>query len=125
MTLATPGCTLIVSPGLGAFGRRTWTGRTGSLSTGREARSAFAATARTPFSSGRNADGARQQPALARKAARGALNVAGDLPACAAVAFLQRDLALLAGERKQSAAFALADLLSRRGMERPCETLVA
>ena len=34
-------------------------------------------------------------------------------------------LALLAGGRKQNAAYALADLLSRRGMERPCETLVA
>jgi hypothetical protein len=34
-------------------------------------------------------------------------------------------LALLAGKRKHNAAFALADLLSRRGMERPCETLVA
>jgi hypothetical protein len=27
-------------------------------------------------------------------------------------------------ERKRNAAFALADLLSRRGLERPCETLV-
>jgi hypothetical protein len=34
-------------------------------------------------------------------------------------------LAALAGERKRNAAFALADLLSRRGLERPCETLVA
>jgi hypothetical protein len=34
-------------------------------------------------------------------------------------------LALLAGERKRNAAFALAELLSRRGLERPCETLVA
>jgi hypothetical protein len=34
-------------------------------------------------------------------------------------------LILLAGERKSNAAFALADLLSRRGLERPCETLVA
>jgi hypothetical protein len=34
-------------------------------------------------------------------------------------------LALLAGERKQNAAYALAELLSRRGLERPCETLVA
>jgi hypothetical protein len=34
-------------------------------------------------------------------------------------------LALLAGEHKSNAAFALADLLSRRGLERPCETLVA
>jgi hypothetical protein len=34
-------------------------------------------------------------------------------------------LALLAGERKQNAALALAELLSRRGLERPCETLVA
>jgi hypothetical protein len=34
-------------------------------------------------------------------------------------------LVLLAGERKRNAAFALADLLSRRGPERPCETLVA
>jgi hypothetical protein len=32
-------------------------------------------------------------------------------------------LALMAGERKGNAAFALADLLSRRGLERPCETL--
>jgi hypothetical protein len=34
-------------------------------------------------------------------------------------------LVLLAGERKGNAAFALADLLSRQGLERPCETLVA
>ena len=34
-------------------------------------------------------------------------------------------LVLMAGERKGNAAFALADLLSRRGSERPCETLVA
>ncbi len=34
-------------------------------------------------------------------------------------------LVLLARERKSNAAFALADLLSRRGLERPCETLVA
>jgi hypothetical protein len=34
-------------------------------------------------------------------------------------------LALLAGERKGNAAFALAELLSRRGLARPCETLVA
>jgi hypothetical protein len=34
-------------------------------------------------------------------------------------------LALMAGERKGNAAFALADLLSRRGLERSCETLVA
>jgi hypothetical protein len=34
-------------------------------------------------------------------------------------------LALMAGGRKSNAAFALADLLSRRGLERPCETLVA
>jgi hypothetical protein len=34
-------------------------------------------------------------------------------------------LALLAGERKRNAAFALAELLSRRGLERPCERLVA
>jgi hypothetical protein len=34
-------------------------------------------------------------------------------------------LVLLAGDRKGNAAFALADLLSRRGMERPGETLVA
>jgi hypothetical protein len=33
-------------------------------------------------------------------------------------------LTLLAGERKRNAAFALAELLSRRGLERPCETLV-
>jgi len=34
-------------------------------------------------------------------------------------------LVLVAGERKQNAAYALAELLSRRGLERPCETLVA
>jgi hypothetical protein len=34
-------------------------------------------------------------------------------------------LVLLAGERKSDAAFALADLLSRRGLERACEVLVA
>jgi hypothetical protein len=34
-------------------------------------------------------------------------------------------LVLMASERKSNAAFALADLLSRRGLERPCETLVA
>jgi hypothetical protein len=34
-------------------------------------------------------------------------------------------LVLMAGERRQNAAFALAELLSRRGLERPCETLVA
>jgi hypothetical protein len=34
-------------------------------------------------------------------------------------------LALLAGGRKRNAAFALAELLSRRGLERPCEVLVA
>jgi hypothetical protein len=34
-------------------------------------------------------------------------------------------LVLLAGDRKSNAALALADLLSRRGLERPCETLVA
>jgi hypothetical protein len=34
-------------------------------------------------------------------------------------------LVLLAGKRKTNAAFALAELLSRRGLERPCETLVA
>jgi hypothetical protein len=33
-------------------------------------------------------------------------------------------LALLAGDRKRNAAFALAELLSRRGLERPCKTLV-
>ncbi len=33
-------------------------------------------------------------------------------------------LVLLAGERKRNAAFALADLLSRRGLEPLCETLV-
>jgi hypothetical protein len=32
-------------------------------------------------------------------------------------------LVLLAGERKRNAAFALAELLSRRGLERPCQTL--
>ena len=34
-------------------------------------------------------------------------------------------LALLAGEHKRNAAFALAELLSRRGLERPCEVLLA
>jgi hypothetical protein len=34
-------------------------------------------------------------------------------------------LVVMAGERKGNAAFALADLLSRRGLERPCEALVA
>jgi hypothetical protein len=34
-------------------------------------------------------------------------------------------LVVMAGERKGNAAFALADLLSQRGLERPCETLVA
>jgi hypothetical protein len=34
-------------------------------------------------------------------------------------------LALLATPRKRNAAYALAELLSRRGLERPCETLVA
>jgi hypothetical protein len=34
-------------------------------------------------------------------------------------------LVLMAGERKGNAAFALADLLSRRGLERPCEAPVA
>jgi hypothetical protein len=34
-------------------------------------------------------------------------------------------LAVMAGDRKGNAAYALADLLSRRGLERPCETLVA
>ena len=34
-------------------------------------------------------------------------------------------LVVMAGERKGNAAYALADLLSRRGLERPCETLVA
>jgi hypothetical protein len=34
-------------------------------------------------------------------------------------------LAVMAGERKGNAAYALAELLSRRGLERPCETLVA
>jgi hypothetical protein len=34
-------------------------------------------------------------------------------------------LVLLASDRKQNAAYALAELLSRRGLERPCETLVA
>jgi hypothetical protein len=33
-------------------------------------------------------------------------------------------LVLLSGERKRNAAYALAELLSRRGLERPCETLV-
>jgi hypothetical protein len=34
-------------------------------------------------------------------------------------------LVVMAGERTGNAAFALADLLSRRGLERPCETLAA
>jgi hypothetical protein len=34
-------------------------------------------------------------------------------------------LLVLAGERKPNAALSLAELLSRRGLERPCETLVA
>jgi hypothetical protein len=34
-------------------------------------------------------------------------------------------LVLMAGDRKGNAALALADLLSRRGLERPCEALVA
>ena len=34
-------------------------------------------------------------------------------------------LVLLAGARKRNAAFALAELLTWRGLERPCETLVA
>ena len=34
-------------------------------------------------------------------------------------------LVVMAGERKRNAAFALADLLSRRGLKRPCESLVA
>jgi hypothetical protein len=34
-------------------------------------------------------------------------------------------LALLLGERKENAAYALADLLSRRGLEQPCELLIA
>jgi hypothetical protein len=34
-------------------------------------------------------------------------------------------LGLLAGERKRNAAFALAELLSRRGVERSCEALAA
>jgi hypothetical protein len=34
-------------------------------------------------------------------------------------------LVVMVGEWKGNAAFALADLLSRRGLERPCETLVA
>jgi hypothetical protein len=34
-------------------------------------------------------------------------------------------LVVMAGDRKGNAAFALADLLSQRGPERPCETLVA
>jgi hypothetical protein len=32
---------------------------------------------------------------------------------------------VMVGERKGNAAFALAELLSRRGLERLCETLVA
>jgi hypothetical protein len=34
-------------------------------------------------------------------------------------------LVLLAGDRKRNAAYALAELLSQRALERPCETLVA
>jgi hypothetical protein len=34
-------------------------------------------------------------------------------------------LVVMAGERKGNAAYALAELLSRRGLERPCETRVA
>jgi hypothetical protein len=34
-------------------------------------------------------------------------------------------LAMVAGERRRNAAFALAELLSRRGLERACEALVA
>ena len=34
-------------------------------------------------------------------------------------------LAVMAGDRRANAAYALADLLSPRGLERPCETLVA
>jgi hypothetical protein len=34
-------------------------------------------------------------------------------------------LAALTGRRKGNAAFTLADLLSRRGLERTCEVLVA
>jgi hypothetical protein len=34
-------------------------------------------------------------------------------------------LVLLASDRKRNAAYALAELLSRRGLERPCERLVA
>jgi hypothetical protein len=34
-------------------------------------------------------------------------------------------LVLMAGERKGNAAHALADLLYRRGLEKPCESLVA
>ena len=34
-------------------------------------------------------------------------------------------LAVMAGDRKGNAAYALADLLCRRGLERPCEALVA
>ena len=34
-------------------------------------------------------------------------------------------LVVMASERKGNAAYALAELLGRRGLERPCETLVA
>lgn len=34
-------------------------------------------------------------------------------------------LVVMAGERKENAAYALAELLSRRRLERSCETLVA
>jgi hypothetical protein len=34
-------------------------------------------------------------------------------------------LVVMAGERKGNAAYAVAELLSRRGLERPCQALVA
>jgi hypothetical protein len=34
-------------------------------------------------------------------------------------------LVVMAGKRRGNAAYALSDLLSRRGLERSCETLVA
>ena len=34
-------------------------------------------------------------------------------------------LVVMAGERKENAAYALAELLSRRGLERPCDTPLA
>jgi hypothetical protein len=46
-------------------------------------------------------------------------------PARASLLANSAALGLLDGERKRNAAFALVELLSRRGLERPCELLVA